>query len=109
MQSADTGANRAVASNSQGEYSVTALLPGPYNITVAANGFKTVHQNGVVVEVDQRARLDFALTIGSPAETITVRRERAAAQYLRRVGEYCDRQPVRGKPALERAELQFAY
>ena len=58
--------------NQQGEYSVPALLPGPYNITVEANGFKTVHQNGVVVEVDQRARLDFALTIGSNAESITV-------------------------------------
>ena len=57
---------------SKGEYSVPALLPGPYNITVEANGFKTLHQNGVVVEVDQRARLDFALTIGSTTESITV-------------------------------------
>ena len=72
VQSADTGATRAVSSNQQGEYSVPALLPGPYNITVDANSFKTVHQNGVVVEVDQRARLDFALTVGSNAETITV-------------------------------------
>ena len=46
--------------------------PGPYNITVEANGFKTVHQNGIVLEVDQRARLDFALTIGSTSESITV-------------------------------------
>src|SRR5712692_6664111 len=72
VQSADTGATRTVSSNQQGEYSVPALLPGPHNITVEANGFKTVHQNGVVVEVDQRARLDFALTIGSNTETITV-------------------------------------
>ena len=72
VQSADTGATRTVSSNQQGEYSVPALLPGPYNITVEANGFKTIHQNGVVVEVDQRARLDFALTIGSNTETITV-------------------------------------
>jgi hypothetical protein len=71
-QSADTAATRTVSSNQQGEYSVPALLPGPYNITIEANGFKTVHQNGVVVEVDQRARLDFALTIGSNSESITV-------------------------------------
>ena len=68
----DTGASRTVSSNQQGEYSVPALLPGPYNITVEATGFKTVHQNGVVVEVDQRARLDFALMIGSKAETVMV-------------------------------------
>jgi hypothetical protein len=72
VQSADTGATRTVSSNQQGEYSVPALLPGPYNITIEANGFKTVHQNGVAVEVDQRARLDFALTVGSTTETITV-------------------------------------
>src|ERR1700680_1872768 len=65
VQSADTAATRAVSSNQQGEYSVPALLPGPYNITVEANGFKTVRQNGIVLEVDQRGRLDFALTIGS--------------------------------------------
>lgn len=72
VQSADTDATRTVSSNQQGEYSVPALLPGPYNITIDANGFKTIHQNGVAVEVDQRARLDFALTVGSNTETITV-------------------------------------
>jgi hypothetical protein len=72
VQSSGTSAARTVSSNGRGEYSVPALLPGPYNITVEANGFKTVHQNGVVVEVDQRARLDFALTVGSNTETITV-------------------------------------
>jgi Carboxypeptidase regulatory-like domain/TonB-dependent Receptor Plug Domain len=72
VQSVDTGATRVVSSNRQGEYSVPALLPGPYNITIEANGFKTVHQNGVAVEVDQRALLDFALTVGSTTETITV-------------------------------------
>src|SRR6202051_2515919 len=56
VQSADTGATRAVFSNQQGEYSVPALLPGPYNITIEAKGFKTIHQNGVTAEVDQRAR-----------------------------------------------------
>jgi hypothetical protein len=72
VQSADTAATRTVPSNQQGEYSVPALLPGPYNITIEANGFKTVHQNGIAVEVDQRVRLNFALTIGSSTETITV-------------------------------------
>ena|SRR3989442_8925808 len=51
VQSADTGATRTASSNQQGEYSVPALLPGPYDIIVEANGFKTVHQNSVVVEL----------------------------------------------------------
>src|ERR1700683_2298631 len=72
VQSADTDATRSVSSNQQGEYSVPALLPGPYKITVEANGFKTVHQDDVVVDVDQRAQLNFALTIGSATDSITV-------------------------------------
>jgi hypothetical protein len=72
VESADTGATRTVSSNQRGEYSVPALQPGSYNITVEADGFRTIHQNGVVVEVDQRARLDFALTIATNAESITV-------------------------------------
>ncbi|MGD0134350.1 MAG: TonB-dependent receptor, partial [Bryobacteraceae bacterium] len=71
VQSVDNGATRSVDSNQQGEYSVPAVPPGSYNLTIEANGFKTIHQNGVVVEVDQRARLDFALTIGRATETIT--------------------------------------
>jgi carboxypeptidase family protein len=72
VQSADTAATRTVSSNQQGEYSVPALLPGLYNITIEATGFKTIHQNGVKAEVGQRARLDFLLTIGSNTETVAV-------------------------------------
>jgi len=72
VENSSTTATRAVLSNQQGEYSVPALRPGPYNITVEATGFRPIHQVGVVVEVDQRARIDFALTVGSNTESITV-------------------------------------
>src|SRR5262245_4094382 len=71
-RSEDRGAIREVPSNQQGEYSLPGLLPGAYALTIEANGFKTVHQNGLVLEVGQRARLDFSLIIGSQADTITV-------------------------------------
>jgi len=72
VENSNTAATRAASSNAQGEYSVPALLPGPYNITVEAKGFKAVHQNGTTVEVDQRARLDFALSIGNATDVVTV-------------------------------------
>src|SRR5271166_1366983 len=71
-QSSQTGARRTVSSNQYGEYSVSALLPGAYEISIEANGFKTIHQSEILLEVDQRARLDFTLTVGSTSETITV-------------------------------------
>ena len=72
VQRVDTGAAREVSSNQRGEYSVPALPPGSYEIAIEAPGFKAVHQNAIALEVDQRARLDFTLTVGSNKETITV-------------------------------------
>jgi len=72
VASVNTGATRVVVSNRQGFYSVPALEPGAYNLTVEASGFKTIHQNGVVVTAEQKARLNFALTVGSKTQTITV-------------------------------------
>src|SRR5215831_13315270 len=56
-QRAATGVTRTVASNQQGEFSLPALLPGSYDISVEAAGFKTIQQKSVVLEVDQRARV----------------------------------------------------
>jgi hypothetical protein len=66
------GATREVTSNEEGLYSVAALLPGSYDLTVEAAGFRSIRQTGIVLEVDQRAFLDFTLSIGPTAESITV-------------------------------------
>ena len=72
VQRRETGATRRAVSNQQGLYSVPALPPGTYDVAIEATGFKSLHQNGIFLEVDQRATLDFSLTIGSTSETITV-------------------------------------
>ena len=48
------------------------MVPGPYELTVEANGFKTEHVSGLVLEVDQTLRQDFQLAVGSVAESIEV-------------------------------------
>jgi len=72
LESRETGASRRAISNEEGLYSVPALPPGTYDLTIEATGFKSIQQDAIVLEVDQRARLDFALTIGSNAESVTV-------------------------------------
>ena len=67
-----TGASRDVTSNLEGLYSIPALAPGAYEITVEATGFRIVKQAGIVLEVDQRATLDLPLLIGSPSDSVTV-------------------------------------
>src|SRR6266571_272796 len=48
-------------------------MPGAYRLAIAHKGFKPILRSGVVLEVDQRAELDFALQVGAVAEQIEVR------------------------------------
>ena len=72
VQNQATRASHRVTSNQEGLYSVPARPPDSYDITIEAAGFKSIHQNGIVLEVDQRATLDFSLSIGSISESVTV-------------------------------------
>src|SRR5262245_30724585 len=53
-----TGFTRTVTTNTSGEY-VIALLPvGRYTVTVEAASFKQRLINGLVLKLDQKARID---------------------------------------------------
>ncbi|MBO0719572.1 MAG: TonB-dependent receptor [Blastocatellia bacterium] len=67
-----TGLTRTATTNSSGEY-VLALLPvGRYTLTFEAPNFRRRVVRGVVLELDQRARIDVALEVGPVSEIITV-------------------------------------
>ena len=109
VESTNTAATRDVVSNQQGLYSVPALPPDPYNITVEANGFKTFHQTGIVLEADQQARMDFALTIGSRTETVTVEGSTPLLNTSDATVSTLIGNQFVDKHALERAQLQHAH
>ena len=67
-----TGVARKVAANSEGYYTVPLLPPGEYRVAVEQQGFKTIQRSGIVLEVDQRAQLDFTLEVGAVTEQIEV-------------------------------------
>src|SRR5262249_46368163 len=56
-----TGLTRQTKSGDVGNYTVALLPPGSYRITVQHDGFRPVTRSGVVLQVDQVARLDFLL------------------------------------------------
>ncbi len=65
-----------VSSNAQttptGNYTFTSIPVGNYNLTVQATGFKTEIQHDIAVQLDQTARLDIKLSVGSATESVTV-------------------------------------
>jgi hypothetical protein len=68
----DTGISRTTASNDQGYYTISALPAGNYRMTVEKSGFKPLERTGIQLVVDEKARIDFALQLGSVSETVQV-------------------------------------
>ncbi len=69
---AGTGARTDVQTDAGGEYRAVELPPGNYIVEVSATGFKKVRREGIVLEVNQQARVDVALEVGAIVDTITV-------------------------------------
>ncbi|MGI8783663.1 MAG: TonB-dependent receptor domain-containing protein [Acidobacteriota bacterium] len=67
-----TGLKRETVTNDEGYYTIPLLPPGGYQITVQKDGFKPISQSGITLQVEQVARLDFKLELGSPSETVQV-------------------------------------
>lgn len=67
-----TGATRRAITNSEGLYAFPALLPGLYELKVEAAGFKIGLLDNITLEVQQTARRDVAMEIGSVGETVTI-------------------------------------
>jgi hypothetical protein len=61
-----------VTTNANGYYSITFIKPGTYDITIRQDGFKTQTKTGIPVPVDQAVRTDFALSVGSTTDTVSV-------------------------------------
>src|SRR5215472_1290226 len=67
-----TNVARATTSNTAGLYSFPDLVPGTYDVKVVATGFDTTVKPNILLQVQQTARVDFALNVGQATQTIEV-------------------------------------
>src|SRR6185369_1148146 len=72
VRNTETNGVRTVATNEEGVYSVPALNPGMYDVKVEKPGFKSATRARFELQVQQTARVDFALEVGSVTETVEV-------------------------------------
>ena len=68
----DTNFTRIATSKDDGTFHEEFLPLGPYKISVAAAGFKTLQRSGIVLSVMQIATLNLMLEVGGQSETINV-------------------------------------
>jgi Carboxypeptidase regulatory-like domain/TonB dependent receptor len=67
-----TGFSRTTTTDERGAYIFDQLAPGAYTIRAQKTGFADYQATGVVIEVNQKARHDMRLAVGTGSERITV-------------------------------------
>ena len=66
------GTQYSGTTNSAGRYSIPNLLVGTYNVKVENTGFQTALQSNITLQLNQVAKLDFALQVGNVSTTVEV-------------------------------------
>src|SRR5437870_2365156 len=72
VSSPEKGIDRTTTTNGEGEYLISALPPGTYDLAISARGFKKYQAKGVILRVAQKARADAALQVGAANTEVTV-------------------------------------
>ena len=67
-----TNLTRTATTNNAGNYTFPSLLPGVYSVKAEMQGFQGEIRGGVELQVQQVARIDFQLKVGSLTETVEV-------------------------------------
>jgi hypothetical protein len=68
----NTGARRQTITNETGAYEIPLLQPGHYTVSGRKPGFKQAVREGVELELNQVAQIDFTLMAGEVNETVQV-------------------------------------
>ncbi|MDQ1469923.1 MAG: hypothetical protein QOJ99_1403 [Bryobacterales bacterium] len=105
----DSGAKRETTTNESGAYEFPLLQPGRYSLVARKQGFKQVTREGVQLELNQVAKIDFAMEPGTLTETVEVN---AAAPLLEAntssVGQVIESKAVSDLPLNGRNFVQLA-
>ena len=72
VTSATKGTTVETTTNTDGNYSVTHLIPDTYNLRAEGPGFKAFETKGIIVSADAGARVDGQFQVGGSSETVEV-------------------------------------
>src|SRR5215510_3278410 len=72
LKNLDTGISQTTGTNEEGIYEFSRARPGSYSIKIEKPGFKSFLQSPVVLEVDQRGRVDAKLDLGETSTVVSV-------------------------------------
>ncbi len=67
-----TGAVEKANADQSGNYVIADLPTATYSLTCTAAGFQTVERTGILLQVDQRARVDLPMRVGQTQQVVAV-------------------------------------
>jgi hypothetical protein len=67
-----TNQGTSFKTDSMGNYTAPLLRPGVYSVSAEASGFHRFLASGLVLQVDQTARVDIAMQVGDVSQTVEV-------------------------------------
>ncbi len=72
VQSVQTNQIRTGTTNHEGDYTFSLLSVGSYNVSVEAVGFKPHQRAGLVLQIEERLRVDLRLELGQVTESVVI-------------------------------------
>jgi len=67
-----TGQTQSVQTNSSGNYTISNVQIGTYNLVAEEQGFSKYQRTGIVVTLNQTVRVDATLQLGDVSQSVTV-------------------------------------
>jgi hypothetical protein len=103
----DTGEVRTVQTDESGNYTLTQVQPGKYDLSVKVPGFKEYLSKGLQISVNDRKTINVSLEAGAVSETVTVVSEAPLIQTTATVGDVVENRRVVELPLNNRNFMQL--
>jgi hypothetical protein len=72
LRNAATGETRQTRTGAEGRYTFSQLLPGGYDLTVEAAGFKTSLRRNIALSANQAGELNVSMQVGEITQSVSV-------------------------------------
>ncbi|MBL8144299.1 MAG: carboxypeptidase regulatory-like domain-containing protein, partial [Acidobacteria bacterium] len=105
-----TGVVSSTVTNGQGQYVFSGVKVGTYTVVAELAGFKKAERTGVRISVQDRAAVDFSLTVGEVSEVVSVSGKSEILQTQSAdIGNVVDEKQVQSLPLLGRRYSELAF